>query len=138
MAGDGASVKLVTAARAGFSLNAAVACEDHQREKLERLCRAIAMSELLALGLDLDEVVATVTANPARLLRMQDEIGTLAPGRVADVSVLELATGRFKLSDNSGVEIVTERLLRPAWCLAAGERFEADSPLVPPAIEVAA
>ncbi len=98
----------------------------------------IAMSELLALGLDLDEVVATVTANPAKLLRMQDQIGTLAPGRVADVSVLELATGRFKLSDNSGVEIVTERLLRPAWCLAAGERFEADSPLVPPAVEVAA
>ena len=98
----------------------------------------IAMTELLALGLDLDEVVAMVTANPARLLRMQDEIGTLAPGSVADVSVLELATGRFMLSDNSGVEVVTDRLLRPAWCLAAGERFEADSPLVPPAIEVAA
>jgi dihydroorotase len=98
----------------------------------------IAMTELLALGLDLDEVVATVSANPAKLLRMQDEIGTLAPGRIADVSVLELATGRFKLSDNSGVEVVTERLLRPAWCLAAGERFAADSPLVPPAIEVAA
>jgi dihydroorotase len=98
----------------------------------------IAMTELLALGLELDEVVATVSANPAKLLRMQDEIGTLAPGRVADVSVLEIATGRFKLSDNSGVEVVTERLLRPAWCLAAGERFEADSPLVPPAIEVAA
>ena len=54
------------------------------------------------------------------------------------MSVLEIATGRFKLSDNSGVEVVTERLLRPAWCLAAGERFEADSPLVPPAIAVAA
>jgi dihydroorotase len=98
----------------------------------------IAMTELLALGLDLDEVVATVSANPAKLLRMQDEIGTLAPGRIADVSVLELATGRFKLSDNSGVEVVTERLLRPVWCLAAGQRFEADSPLVPPAIEAAA
>lgn len=98
----------------------------------------IAMTELLALGMDLDEVVATVSANPAKLLRMSDEIGTLVPGRIADVSVLELATGRFKLSDNSGVEVVTERLLRPAWCLAAGQRFEADSPLVPPAIEAAA
>ena len=98
----------------------------------------IAMTERLAFGLDLDAVVATVTANPAKLLRMQDEIGTLAPGRIADVSVLELASGRFKLSDNSGVEVITDRLLRPAWCLAAGERFEADSPLVPPDIEVAA
>jgi dihydroorotase len=98
----------------------------------------IAMSELLALGLDLDEVVATVTSNPAKLLRMEGEIGTLAPGAAADVSVLELLTGRFKLSDNSGVEVVTDRLVRPAWCLAGGERFDADSPLVPPAIEVAA
>lgn len=98
----------------------------------------IAMTELLAFGLDLDTVVATVTSNPAKLLRMEDEIGTLAPGRVADVSVLELATGRFKLSDNSGVEVITDQLLRPAWCLAAGKRFAADSPLVPPPIEVAA
>ena len=34
----------------------------------------IAMTELLALGLELDEVIATVTANPAKLIAM-DEIG---------------------------------------------------------------
>ena len=31
------------------------------------------MSELLALGLGLDEVVATVTANPAKMLGMEEE-----------------------------------------------------------------
>lgn len=35
----------------------------------------VAMSELLALGLTLEETVATVTANPAKLLKMEDEIG---------------------------------------------------------------
>ena len=98
----------------------------------------VAMSELLALGLGLDEVVATVTANPARMLGMEGEIGTLEPGREADVSVLEVLTGRFRLSDNSGEEVVAERLVVPAWCMRAGRVFRADSPLVPEPVAVAA
>jgi dihydroorotase len=98
----------------------------------------IAMSELLALGLELNEIVATVTANPAKMLRMEDRLGTLQPGYEADISVLELLNGRFKLSDNSGVEVITDRLLRPDFCLRAGRRFDADSPLVPAPVEVAA
>ncbi len=94
----------------------------------------IAMSELLHLGIPLERVVAMVTANPAKLLRMQDSLGTLLPGRAADVSVLSIDTGRFLLSDNSGAEVVTERLVRPLFCLKDGRRFEADSPFVPPAI----
>lgn len=97
----------------------------------------IAMSELLALGLDLEEVVSTVTANPAKLLRMEDAIGMIEPGREADLSVLELLTGRFRLTDNSNEEIIADRLLRPAFCVRAGERVDADSPFVPPA-EIAA
>lgn len=98
----------------------------------------VAMSELLALGLTLDEVAETVTSNPARLLGMEDEIGTLAVGRVADISVLTLETGRFVLSDNSGVEVVTDRLIRPGFCLRAGERVNADSPFVPAPVMAAA
>ena len=98
----------------------------------------VAMSELLALGMELDEVVATVTANPAKMLRMEDEIGTLQPGREADVSVLEVLTGRFRLSDNSGSEVIAERLVVPAWCMRAGRVVPANSPLVPAPIAVAA
>ena len=36
---SGATAKPFTAARDGFSLNCAVACEAHERAKLERLCR---------------------------------------------------------------------------------------------------
>jgi len=35
------SAKPLTAARDGFSLNSARVCEDHQRDKLERLCRYV-------------------------------------------------------------------------------------------------
>ena len=59
----------------------------------------IAMTELLALGLDLEEVIATVTANAAKLIRMEDEMGSLGVGREADVSVLDVLKGRFVLSD---------------------------------------
>ena len=98
----------------------------------------IAMTELLALGLELEEVVATVTANAAKLLRMEDALGSLDVGREADISVLDVLKGRFQLSDNSGVEVVTDTLIRPAFCLRAGMRYDADSPLVPPAMEAAA
>jgi dihydroorotase len=92
----------------------------------------VAMSELLALGLTLDETVATVTSNPAKLLKMEDEIGSLQVGRMADISVVEILNGRFKLSDNSGVDVVTDRLVSPRFCLREGRRIEADSPLIPP------
>ncbi|MCR9259644.1 MAG: transposase [Pseudomonadaceae bacterium] len=40
------SVKPFTVARDGFSLNAAVSCQVHQRKKLERLCRYVARPPL--------------------------------------------------------------------------------------------
>ena len=98
----------------------------------------VAMTELLALGLELDEIVTTVCGNPAKMLGMSDELGTLEPGREADISVLEILNGRFKLSDNSGVEVVTDRLIQPRFCFMGGTRIEADSPLVPPPLAATA
>jgi dihydroorotase len=68
------------------------------------------------------------------MVRMEDEIGALKIGREADVSVLEILNGRFKLSDNSGVEVITDRLIRPVFCLRGGVRHDSDSPLIPDAI----
>jgi dihydroorotase len=94
----------------------------------------IAMTELLHLGVPLEQVVAMVTANPARMIRLEDELGSLQPGRAADISVIKVETGRFKLLDNSGAEETSERLVRPVFCLKDGKRFDADSPFVPEAI----
>ena len=46
------------------------------------------MTELLALGLSLPQIVPMVTTNAARMLGMEDELGSLRVGAVADVSVL--------------------------------------------------
>lgn len=91
----------------------------------------VAMTELLHLGVPLADVVAMVTANPAKVLRMEDTLGSLQPGYEADISVLKIETGKFKLLDNSGAEEISDRLVRPVLCLKAGRRIDADSPLIP-------
>jgi dihydroorotase len=94
-----------------------------------------AMSKLLVLGMNLTEVIATVTSNPAKMLGMQDQIGSLAPGREADISVLEVSDGAFELSDNSGVSVTASQIIIPSFCLRAGEKFSVTSPLVPKAAQ---
>lgn len=97
-----------------------------------------AMTKLLVLGMSLPEVIATVTANPARMLRLDADIGTLRPGMEADVSVLELRTGRFELTDNSGAREMTDALLHPVMAFRAGRRFDCTSPLIPALPDLAA
>jgi dihydroorotase len=97
-----------------------------------------AMTELLTLGMTLPEVVATVTTNPARMLRLTDKIGSLQAGREADISVMEVLKGRFELKDNSGNRVVAPELIVPVFCLRSGQRFDAVSPLIPVPARVAA
>lgn len=91
----------------------------------------LAMSELLALGIELEDVVAMTTINAAAMAGCADELGALVPGAVADVSVLADDRGRFVFRDNSGGEAIGERLLSPLFCLIGGRRIDADAPILP-------
>lgn len=93
-----------------------------------------AMSSMMALGLTLEQVVPMVTTHPAQMVGRSDELGSLEPGRIADVTVLSDLRGRFRLHDNEQTEVIAERLLQPAFCLRAGERFEATAPILPMAV----
>jgi dihydroorotase len=95
---------------------------------------ARAMTGLMACGLRLEQVVPMVTRDAARMLGHEGELGTLRPGTVADVTVLDDRRGRFTLRDNGGTEVIAERLLAPAFCLRAGRRFDADAPILPHAV----
>ena len=90
-----------------------------------------AMSELLALGVPMEQVVSMVTINCAKMLGTESKFGTLAVGAMADISVLNDLSGQWTLVDNSGTKIKTDRLLTPAFCLKSGVRHDADSPLLP-------
>ena len=105
--------------------------EDHMFKGKVRFGLASAMTSMLALGLPLDQVVAMATINSARMAGLDHEIGFLKEGGVADISVLNDLRGQWVMRDNEGTTATTDRWLQPAFCLRAGQRFEADSPLLP-------
>ncbi len=90
-----------------------------------------AMNGLMACDLSLEQVIRMATSNAAAMVGLQDQIGTLKPGSEADVSVLRDLRGRWRLQDNEGTQVITDRLLQPAFCLRSGQRFEANAPILP-------
>jgi dihydroorotase len=82
------------------------------------------LTKMLALDLDLRHVIAMATSNTARAIKRSDELGALAVGRRAEVSVLRLCTdGPFPVSD--GVEVVeSPTALQPVGCVRAGAWHE--------------
>jgi dihydroorotase len=105
--------------------------EEHLFAGRTRFSLVSAMSSLMALGLPLERVVPMVTSNAARMIGMQDHLGHLRVGGVADISVLSDARGRWLLRDNEGTEVAADRLLEPVFCLRAGRRFDATAPILP-------
>jgi dihydroorotase len=69
--------------------------------------------------------LAAVTVNPARVLGEADEIGTLAIGSRADVTVLEESAEDWPMRDGQGETLVAERRWIPRLVLRAGQ------PIVP-------
>jgi dihydroorotase len=81
------------------------------------------MSKLLALGLELAEVVQMATTHPAAVLGEAERLGSLRPGHQADVTLLALDEGEHVFKDMAG-ETRTGRLrLRPHLALKAGKVY---------------
>lgn len=86
------------------------------------------MTKVWALGVDLADVIAMVTMNTAASIRYGHELGALAVGRTAEVSVLAVEDGPHDVSD--GFETVTvERRFVPVGCLRAGAWHDARVPV---------
>lgn len=58
------------------------------------------LSKFLMLGMPLDRVIACATANATKAMPAFRGLGTLAPGAIADVVVMELRRGAFEFVDN--------------------------------------
>jgi dihydroorotase len=86
------------------------------------------MSKIWALGVPLADVVAMATTGPATSIGRSDELGALAPGRAAEVSVLRIDDEPAELSD--GYEtIVAERRLVPVGCVRGGRWLPTEVPV---------
>ena len=78
------------------------------------------MSKFLMLGVPLDRVVAMATSRPARVLG-RDDLGTLRPGAVADIAILEERHGSFEFTDSYGGTRVGQALLNAVGTIRGGK-----------------
>lgn len=97
-----------------------------------------AMTELVALGVPLIEVVRMATENAAIMLGRDSEMGALSVGMPADISALRVVDGDWTLVDSEGVTRQAKRLIHPAFALRRGRLHRADSPLLPSVAALAA
>ena len=81
------------------------------------------MTRFLALGFSLEDVVRMTTLNPARALGLEERIGSLAPGRQADVTVLELRQGRWRVFDSLHTSLDVSRAVVPVLTMKRGDLF---------------
>lgn len=95
----------------------------HDDSKLDySLCGA--MTRLVALGMPLADVIRRTTLNPAKILGEEGDIGTLAVGSRADISILDPVAGLWELPDAEGEVITVDRRLVPWLVIRDGNRIE--------------
>src|SRR5918911_2473891 len=82
------------------------------------------MARFLGLGFTFEQVVAMCTANAARALGEQDRLGSLAVGRQADISVLELREGDWVVYDTLRDTLRVRQAVVPVVTVKRGELFE--------------
>jgi dihydroorotase len=75
------------------------------------------LSKFLYLGMPLAAVIRAATSAPANAMGMGDRLGSLLPGRQADIVLLERQQGRFPLTDVEGqTRFAAERLVAKHVC----------------------
>ncbi|HEU4369552.1 MAG TPA: amidohydrolase/deacetylase family metallohydrolase [Methylomirabilota bacterium] len=84
------------------------------------------MTRFLGLGFTLPQVVTMATANPAGAIGAEQRLGSLAVGREADVSVLELQEGDWVVYDILNTPLRVNRAFAPHLTLKRGKVFTPD------------
>ena len=83
------------------------------------------MTRFLTMGFTLEQVITMSTLNPAMAVGVDDRLGTLAVGRQADISVLDMEEGDWVLHDVVGGTRRTDKAVVPVLTVKKGEVFEA-------------
>ena len=80
-----------------------------------------AMCTILASGMDEAAILKAVTHNPASMLGIADEAGSLDIGRPADIAVFDMVDKPVPFFDRFGGEVMAERIFLPLMTLKRGE-----------------
>lgn len=86
------------------------------------------MSKFLHLGMPLSDVIRAVTSTPAKAIGREHVIGSLAPGREADITVIRMHDGQFPMEDCQSQVRVLDKLLKPAAVWRAGVAYPITEP----------
>jgi len=84
-------------------------------------CLTAIMSIFLTLGLKIEQLIEMSTINPARALHAEDMIGNLKSGMEADISILELLSGKWRFEDSDCETLEVPKLIVPRACIRSGK-----------------
>jgi dihydroorotase len=84
------------------------------------------MTRFLGLGFTLPQVVTMCTANPAKAIGVDHRLGSLAVGRQADISVLDMQPGDWVVYDVLAAGLRVDRALVPYLTVKRGRVFMPD------------
>jgi dihydroorotase len=84
------------------------------------------MTRFLGLGFTLPQVVTMCTSNPAKAIGEQGRLGSLAIGRQADISVLEIHDGDWIVYDVLGTGLGVTKAVVPFLTVKRGTVFMPD------------
>jgi dihydroorotase len=81
------------------------------------------MARFMAAGYNVPDMIRMATVNAATALGLENELGALATGREADITILDVVNGRWKFVDTLGQEFTGDTALVPVQTIRAGEVF---------------
>lgn len=79
------------------------------------------LSKYIALGCDLSPIINAATAVPAKLMGMEGQIGTLAPGAFGDVAVFDLRKQPVTFTDSFQKTVDGNTMLVPLMTVSGGQ-----------------
>jgi dihydroorotase len=81
------------------------------------------LSKFLTIGMTPDQVIERVTLRPTRMFNFGVEIGTLRPGAVADITILDPREGSFVFGDSTGKKRTGKQKLQSVAAIRAGKAY---------------
>ncbi|WP_288475062.1 metallo-dependent hydrolase [uncultured Pantoea sp.] len=79
------------------------------------------MSKYLNMGMSFFDVIRAVTLTPARLMKMQGQIGTLAPGAFADIAIVKIRREKIVFEDTRGEQLVGDHYIDNCATISNGQ-----------------
>lgn len=92
--------QVIPALKQGFFPNT-ISTDMHASAKYKMKDMMEIMSEFLAMGMSLPEIIKTVSWNPAKVIH-HEELGNISVGSVADIAILNISNNKMIFYDPSG------------------------------------